>query len=471
MKQKSIYWILVLTLLLSSISFSGCSANLDEDASNKLEKDVYNIYEELKTVYADADSPYEVSSYLYQWGKTHNLTSNKLSGGNVTLTKSPTAGDSSAPTTIIQCAISTDSGKEASQQAAIALASLINVKEHGKVTVLFTMTENNNFTGAWQLTKKNMTTDYFIHLDSGDKSTVHTGSAASAKYKMALNFDRTTPTGTTAYKIAIHGLSGDDSSNLSGTNPNPIVILSNLLTSSRASGLLVELADIHGGTSAGTFPASASVLVMVDQTSESKFLARVNKNRENFLEKYQDKLPNVTYEIEKVTSPKSVISNDDSANILSLLYTTINGVYKTSSENGEGDIFAVANIGKISVKNNKMKVTIMARSIQSSILKEMAEAYHTTAYLSNASFKILSTHKMWPYNADNEFAQKFIDVATSVDLKELSAEPTFQQSECAVFYEKKKDINMISFSVNNADGFLDAKTLLTFMTQLTQKDS
>jgi len=466
MIKKSIQYILILSLILPSLLLSGCGAKFDEDASNKLEKDVYNIYEELKTVYADADSGYDVSSYLYQWGKDHDLISRRLSGGNVFITKPASVPDHSLPNTIIQCSISKKESKDSSQQAAVALASLINVKENGKVAVLFTMNNNQSFSGAKSLTASNLDSDYFIHLDGGEASAVYTGSAGTSEYLMSLKYKRVAPIGTIGYKITISGLDGQDSSDLSGSNPNPIIVLSNFITSCRASGLLVELSDFEGGTSAGNFPSKAAVTVSVDQTSESKFLTRANTSKDKFLEKYLEKIPNATYVIKKVSAPKSIIRSEDSANILSLLYTTINGVYKTTSDNGDGDIVAMANMGRITVGNGKMKLFILARSTSSSVLKEMSDSYHSTAYLSNASFKVVAGSKIWPASKDTSFAKQFIAVGANVGLKDLTAQSTFKQNECPILYEKKKDINMISFSVTNNDAFLDAKTLIFFLTQL-----
>lgn len=469
MIKKSIQYILILVLILPSLLLSGCGSKFDEDASNKLEKDVYNIYEELKTVYADSDSGYDVSSYLYNWGKDHKLIARTLSGGNVVITKPASVPDRSLPETVIQCSISKDNSKDASQQAAVALAALINVKENGKVAVLFTMNDNHAFDGAKRLTAGNLDSDYFIHLDSGENSAINTGTAGTSQYLMSLKYKRTPPIGTIGYKITIAGFEGGDSSQLSGSSPNPIIVLSNFITSCRASGLLVELADFEGGKSAATFPKRATITVSVDQTSETKFLTRANASRDKFLEKYLEKIPNLTYAIKKVHAPKSVISSDDSANILSLLYTTINGVYKTSGDNGDGDLIAMANMGKITIGNGKMKLSVLARSTSSSVLKEMLDSYHSTAYLSNASFKVVARTKIWPYSEENPFAKDFITVASTVGLKDLTAQPSFKQSECPIFYEKKKDIDMISFSVTNNDAFLDAKTLIVFLTQLVDE--
>jgi len=198
-------------------------------------------------------------------------------------------------------------------------------------------------------------------------------------------------------------------------------------------------------------------------------LARFATSQEKFQDKYERDFPEASYTLTEIAPPAEVINNDDAANILSLLYTTINGVYKTSEEDNEGTILAVANIGKLTTMDNRMEVNILARSVDPIVLTEMADAYNATAYLSDATFQIINQTTIWPFDPEHQFSLDFIAIAKEMDLKKLSTSPTFLTSECVIFYEKKKDINMISFSVNNSDSFLDAKTLLFYVTSLVHE--
>jgi len=468
MNRKFTSIILIFVLLVSGIVMTGCGTTFDEEAANKLEKDVYNLYEEFKPIYANGDSVYDVSSYLYKWSKKNGFVARKLGGGNIIITKPASVPDQSLPYTIIQCAISLANSKEASQRAAIALGTIMNLKQNGKVGILFTVNSDGSYDGAKRLLADNLDSDYFIHLESGVTSAVNIGSAGTSEYEMSMKYEMAAPIGTIAYSLELKGLPGDDSSVLTGANPNAILILSNFLTGCRASGMLVELADFDGGSAAGKYPVSAKAIIMVNQSSEAKLLTRFTSNQESFTKKYRDDFPDATFTLTKVASPKKVINNDNAANILSLLYTTINGVYRTSEDNGGGTTLAVANIGTLSTNSNKMTVRILARSMDATVLTEMNESYHATAYLSDATFRIVDRSSIWPFDPEQVFANDFIQLAKDTGIGGLTMSPTFLKSECAIFYEKKKDINMISFSVNNNDAFLDAKTLLFYITGLVQ---
>jgi dipeptidase D len=468
MKKKTTTFILIALLLISSLPLTGCGTSFDEEAANQLEKDVYGLYEDFKTIYAEADSEYEVSSRLFDWANDHDFVARRIGGGNLIITKPASVNDPSFPYTILQCTISKDAPKESSQKAAIALSTIMNLRENGKVGVLFTTAGDSGFAGAKRLDPKNLDCDYFIHLEYSETSAVNVGSAGTAEYEMGISYGTQTPTTTNAYRLSIDGLSEEDSSVLTGTHPNAILILSNFLIGCRASGMLVELADFDGGSSAEQYPGKASALILVNQNNEARLQARFASNLENFTKKYSDEFPDATYTLTSVETPKKVIQNDDAANMLSLLYTTINGVYKTSEGSEGGTTLAVANIGKLTTKSGQMRVRILARSVDEAVLSEMTESYHATAYLSDATFRVVTSSAVWPYDAENEFARIFVQVAKDAGLDGMSVKPTFLKSECVVFFEKKKDINMISFSVNNSDAFLNAKSLLFYITGLVR---
>ncbi len=469
MRKKITITILTIALFLSGLCLTGCSTSFDEEASNKLERDVYGLYEEFKPVFDEAKTEYDITTYLFNWAQEKGFVARKIPGGNLVITKPASVADPTFPSTIIQCDITQTDTKQVSQRASIALAAIMNLTENGKVGVLFTISKGGDFTGASRLSVEDLDSDYFIHLESGDKSAVNNGSAGTSEYEMTLEYEMAAPTTTNAYVLSISGLPENSSGILSGTNPNAILILSNFLTGCKASGMLVELADFDGGSEAGKYPGSATAVIMVNQNNEDRLLSRFATSQEKFQEKYVDDFPDATYTLTAVTPPSAVINNDDAANILSLLYTTINGVYKSSEEDDNGSILAVANIGKLTTAANSMKVNILARSIDPSVLNEMADSYNAMAYLSDATFRILKQTTIWPFDPEQKFSKDFIALAKDLGIKKLSSSPTFLKSECVIFYEKKKDINMISFTVNNNDSFLDAKTLVFYITNLVHQ--
>lgn len=459
--------LILILVLAAGLFMTGCG-NADEDADNQLKKDVYDLYESLQTVIGDADNGYDVARYLYDWGETNGFVSRSLSGGNVIITRPASLPDPSFPYTILQCSLDPADPKASAQKAAIAMAALMNVRENGKISVLFTLRDGGNYTGARRVNSSLLDADYFINLDLGESSRILTGSAGYTACRVTLPYKTAAPSTTKAYKITISGLPSGEASGEGGLPPNPIVILSSLLTVSRANGTLLELADFAGGSSADSYPSEATVVVCLEQNSEARFLKRVASNQESFYEKYSEEYPDASYAFEEVALPAKVVASDDASRILSLLYTSKNGVARTSESDG-GDVLALANMGRLKLTGGVMTLDLGLRCLTDSLVPELLETYKASAYLSQATFNVLSETAGWPPAEENALAELLDAAAADAGLKDVSIKSAFAQSECAVFYEKKKDILMISFLVNNTDSFPDAKALVLFLTSLVHE--
>lgn len=459
--------VVLLASLLLSLVFSGCGNYQDEELDNQIKNDVYSFYEDLQTFSKEANDGYAIIDYLYDWGEESGFVSRKLSGGNLMITKPASVPDPSFPYTILQCSVNFKEPKLTSQKAAIALAVLANLREHGKVSVLFTLDNNGDYSGARRVQSSILDSDYFINLDIQDPSAIALGSPFLGEYRMTLNYSLAKPSTTKAYRISITGLPSDEASNLKGPHPNPVVILSNLLTVSRANGLIIELADFEGGTSSALYPQNAAVIVCVEQNSDGKFIKRFTDNQEDFYDKYGKELPDATYEMEEVPLPEQIIDSKDSARILSLLYTSRSGIYGTTDE--DGNLAALTNIGRISTSGNRMLLDLGVRSLSEQVRMELKETYQSAAYLSQATFKTITETTGWPAPASSDLSELLADAADEAGLKSLKIGGTFKTGESVFFYEKRKDIDMITFLVNNNDSMENAKTLLVFLTSLVRK--
>ena len=464
--RKSLIFIIAVVVtaatLFFTFNFSGCTASLDEESASQLKNDVYDIYEELKPIYLDSKDIYEVRDHMYEWGKEHGFSVSKLAGGNLVITKHPSRNKKDSPETVFQCTMSQDNYKEHCQTAAIALAAMKNASIHGQVSLILTADIEGKHTGAKMLSRSYLNTDYFMNLEYSPETAVYTGSAATAEYSMSCPLTKSETAADKAYEITITGLSCVDSSDCSKKHPNPIVTIADLLTNCKSGGLIIELAEFNGGTSACKFPSSATAVIVVDQSSETKFLKKLEKCQDDFTDDYYNDQPNMDFEFKEVQVPSKVISEKYTSNILSLMYTTVNGTYSTTEEDGEGDPTALANKGSISTKED-FELSMCVRAADNGLLEEMDESYRKSAELSDMKFAIKDETPCWPFSDGGDFYKVLSSAGSQGGLDMPEPSSTFKKSECAVFYKKKNDINMISFGVNNGSSFEQSKTLVYFL--------
>ena len=343
------------------------------------------------------------------------------------------------------------------------MSAMKNASKHGKVSIIFTAEENGDLIGAEMLPKGYLDADYLINLDYSADTALYTGSTATADYVISSSYSKTTTNSNKAYRISISGLTGGDSSDTSESHPNPIVTIADLLTSCKSGGMVMNLSSFNGGESDGTFPKKATAVVVIDENDSEDFTNALDKSKSSFEDKYFTSDPNLKYEYKEVNVPQKVISSDDTANIVSLMYTTKNGVYKTTEDNGNGDTTAKACKSMISTKNGHFSLTICARCTTAAIMKDMTDTYKESAGLSDMKFSVKKSTDAWPYSDSGRLIDSFRTACQQGGLSSLDPEITFKKNECAVFYKKNKDLQMISFGVNNSDAFEQAKTLVYFL--------
>jgi dipeptidase D len=273
-------------------------------------------------------------------------------------------------------------------------------------------------------------------------------------------------TGSIAYKIKISGLEGGDSSDMTRKHGNPIKALGQMMNSMQSSGLAFQVNDFKGGTSSGTFPTFAEMIVTVDKNDENKLLSKFDNMQKDFEDSYRDNENSLSITCTKCKAPATSYSETDTADIMSFLYTVKDGTFATTEEDNEGDAVAVSNIGYASEKGKDHFVLgIKGRSIEPNIFKDMLQAYSDTAELSDFKIKETGAYPRWPYKDRSELTDSFSIAAQQADI-DLEPIWTFEENECALFYEKRQELDMICVGTNIQSGQEIAQSLVMYLQSL-----
>ncbi|MBQ9179735.1 MAG: hypothetical protein IJ132_02910 [Firmicutes bacterium] len=454
-----------MTILIIALVMILCTAcnPLEEDAQLKIEDDVYDIYEMLRSEWKHAADEDAICDVLTRWAQDNEISASKLDYNNVAMSVDATDDYTKAPQTIIQCTIGMTHKKANAQCAAIAMAALKNTKEHGKIKVYFT-------TNPDRLTSKQIKTDNLISLEYCEETKLYTGSAESRKFTFSQPAKKVKTTGTVSYRVTITGMEGGPSSDTTRRHGNPLKGLGDLIKSCQSQSLAFQIAAFDGGTSAGTFPKSASMVITVDKNYEKKLLDRISAAEENFLEDYHDKDNQLEFISEKCKTPARSYSDETTSNIISFLYTIDEGVFaaREDEENDEDtdddEIRTIANIGRIT-SNGNITIEIMARSIQPSSFSVMYDSYKNTADLSEFAVAEESNYPFWPFKESSDLTERYAVATRQVDL-DMEPEWTFDETDCAAFYNKRQDMDMICIGANIQDGYDISTSLVLFLQSL-----
>lgn len=468
MKKK--YIIAVAAVLSMIIILCSACGSLDEDTEMAIKDDVYSTYEKLRTDWKKANSVKEVRKAIISFASQNEISYSRLSNDNLLLTLDATDDYVKAPVTILQCDIGLDHKSQRAQCAAIILAAISNSKEHGAVKVFFTASDNTNYYGAHSLTKNQLKAGNFISLDYCEKTKLYTGSAASKDYLLTQKLKYTKTTGNAAYKISITGLEGGDSSDRTRKHGNPIKALGELMNSCQSSGMAYQVTSLSGGSETGTYPSNAEMIISVDKNDEDKLLDKFNSMEENFNDTYLDNENDLKISCEKCKLPQSSYSETDTANIMSFLYTVSDGVFATEDGDEDGDPIAISNIGYIRQSGKKtLELGMKARSIDQTQFKIMFDSYKDTAELSDFTIKEAGSFPMWPFRENSALAESYMIAAQQMDI-DFEPEWTFAENECAIFYDKRPDLDMICIGANIQEGQELAESLVLYLQSLGGED-
>lgn len=155
---------------------------------------------------------------------------------------------------------------------------------------------------------------------------------------------------------------------------NPIKALGQFMNSCQSSGLAFQVNDFKGGSSSGTYPSFAQMTITVNKNDEKKLLETFDTIRKNFEDSYRDNENSLKISCTKCKTPNTSYSEEDTANIMSFLYTVKDGTFATENDDEDGEAVAVANIGFASEKGkNGFVLGMKGRSINPGIFKKCSE--------------------------------------------------------------------------------------------------
>lgn len=97
---------LLLALGLIIILCTACTS-LDSETEEAIKDDVYSIYETLRSDWAKAKNVREMEKSITKWAQDNEISCAKLPSDNLLLSEDATDDYKKAPSTLIQCDLST----------------------------------------------------------------------------------------------------------------------------------------------------------------------------------------------------------------------------------------------------------------------------------------------------------------------------------------------------------------------------
>lgn len=434
----------IISLIIATIFLSSCSIG-EASREEELRDTLKTTYDELNSTFSGDNGKYSlVSEYLYSWAKKNELNITENKDNYMVITNPATKGYEKKESTVIQCAVKTNDISGSMQPLAVSLTSLLGPETHGKIALIVTEDDAGHFTGAEAVDPKYYKEDNFINMQYASETSLLTSGSRALTSTMTSDISTASPSYTKTYAITMSMSAYADPFNFDKHYPNPVETIGSLLATEKSSGNLFQLASFNCKAENNYTPVSATAIVVIDDNDIESFTKKFNKSYESIKKKFDKLDDHFVYTMTETSKPSTVISNQHSDNIISLMYTLKTGIYLQDEENGE--IISASDISSINTEDKKLNVTINSRSLQEGILDEMSTAFSTTSGLCDIKYSASKKTTTWSADKNKDLAQFFQDALSFKDPTKLS---TLSSSECDIFASKVPDLNIISYKFNS----------------------
>ena len=233
---------------------------------------------------------------------------------------------------------------------------------HGPLEALFTVNEEDGFTGADAVQPGVLQGSLLINVDSEEEGTFTIGSAGGADVDATATYaEERTPAGLTGMRLEIKGLQGGHSGiDINLGRGNAIKLLARLLWSARQV-IPVRVAAIEGGKQYNAIPRDAAAVVAVPEGEVTRLTECVAAFAATVQQELARTEPDLQIAVTSAAIPDMVMTPDAQLRIVDALYGSPNGVMRMS-DSVPGLVETSTNLGAVSAAKGTFSAGFLVRS-------------------------------------------------------------------------------------------------------------
>jgi dipeptidase D len=352
---------------------------------------------------------------------------------------------------------------------ALALAILVDEESsftHGPLEVLFTVNEEDGFTGATGLDVETLKINsiFMINLDSGDLGEITIGSVGGRRIQFTRELKRQKFDDLTAYRLEVSGLKGGHSGgdiHLPRANANKLIsrIFSNI-----SSNFDLFISSWKGGTKANAIPRKSAIEFGVKSQESDEFIKAVEEQISILYNYYKKETkvidpfePEMNISLARINLTE-FLPKDESRNLIDFINLIPNGVLKQSSFHANF-VESSTNLGIIDIHKDRIWIEMYPRSILRNELHAFCRSMEQLAFLVGweISFRPILTE--WNPDLDSPFLAFVKSEYEKILGKSVKMGPTHGGLETATIKQKIPRLEMVAISPTVVDGHSPSEKL------------
>ena len=330
------------------------------------------------------------------------------------------------------------------------LVKNINIFEHGRLRIIFTVDEEQGMSGAIGLDKKFVDdADFLINCDSEKFGELVAGSAGSVHitFWRELHYVRPDTKLGTNMEIKISGLRGGHSGEeISSGRVNAIKVAVKIMRAITRHGK-IRLSYLSGGRAFNVIPSSAQFVLATNLSIQEV---------ENICETLQQKIknvygatePNIKIETKVIKRPDKVLHAKDYELLTNFIELIHSGVYLMSPDN-PAQVLASANLGVVRMDDKVVELKILPRANSDELVEEFMDGFNQAAKLCAFESKFSTPSPAWNFNTNS----RLLKLAEEIFTKQNNCAPEVKiihaGLETSFFVKKNPALDIISIGTTN----------------------
>ena len=331
-----------------------------------------------------------------------------------------------------------------------AIMAILSSKEipHPAIEALFTIDEETGMTGAIGLEGGVLKGQILLNLDTEEDDEIGMGCAGGVDVTATRTYtEENTPNNTTAFSIAVTGLSGGHSGMdiIKGLgNANKIM---NRILFDGFVNFGLRISEINGGSLRNAIPRESFSSVVIDTVSKEPFLFESNQLIKTIKEEFLTLEPNLSIEIKEISSPKKVMNLGVQEGFIKSIYAALNGVYRMSPD-VEGLVETSNNIARIILKEGSIKIGCLTRSSSESNKLDLANSLRSVFELAGFNVDFSGSYPGWQPNVNSEIVNLVANLYENLHGEKANVAACHAGLECGILGQNYPNIDMVSFGPN-----------------------
>lgn len=354
------------------------------------------------------------------------------------------------------------------------IMALLQDKEigHGPIEALFTVNEEDGFTGVNGLKAGVLKSDYLINVDWEGEGTFAIGSAGGVNVDTVGKYTQEPArTDTRTYQVSVKGLQGGHSGvDINKGSGSAGKLLARLLWS--ADAFDVRIAAINGGERYNAITREAVALVTVPKAKSADFEKFIGSFDATVKSELASTDPAVGVIAASTDRPAKVMNAMSQAMMLSAIYGSVNGVQRMS-DTVPGLVETSCNLGIFTVDKGQWKAGILVRSTIDSARDDTAGKLAAVMRLAGADVSIHDAYSGWRPDVNSPLLVLMKGVYRQTFGKEVGLVAVHAGLETSVIGVKYPKMDMVSLgptlqNVHSPDEQLEIATVAKVYDLLTE---